>query len=317
MARNILIGIGAGLAAALLFAALISGTTLAFPLFILSPLPIAIAGLGFGTASGSVAAAVASAMIALYIGNIVGGIYLILFAAPIAVAAHWIGLSRPVPNSPDRREWFPLSSVLARLAIVVAAAIVIVGILIQYDPTSLIDQTTTIMESWLTQDAAGAGGDIPSKAELEPLVRINFALMPFTTSSIALLILVFDTWLAARIVKMSSLLQREWTPLWSITLPLPIAAAFGVALVVSFVSGPVGLIAGAVAGSLGFAFALTGFGLLHAVLAGNGAKPFALIAVYVFSFVFVVPVALLAFAGVADTLFHLRARRLAGRAGNP
>ena len=50
--RIILVGIGAGLAAALLFLSPIGGTLLAFPLFVLSGFPIAIAGFGWRPASG-------------------------------------------------------------------------------------------------------------------------------------------------------------------------------------------------------------------------------------------------------------------------
>ena len=56
MMQIVLIGIGAGLAAALLFVSPLSGTLLALPLFALSGLPIAIAGLGWGSLSAAIAA---------------------------------------------------------------------------------------------------------------------------------------------------------------------------------------------------------------------------------------------------------------------
>jgi hypothetical protein len=314
MARNILIGLGAGLAAALLFAALISGTTLAFPLFILSPLPIAIAGLGFGTYSGAAAAAVASVLIGLFIGNIAGGLYFVLFAGPIAVTAHWIGLSRPVEDTADKREWFPLDKVLFRLAVAVGVAVILVGVLLRYDPAVLVAQTLSIINDWLKQDASG--GAAPSQAELEPFVRFNIALMPYSSASFALVVLVFDTWLAARIVKMSGLLTRPWIPLWTVTLPQPMAMLFAIALVISLTPGALGQAAGALAGATGFAFALSGYGLLHAMLLGRGLRPLVLIAVYTISAVFLLPVALMAIAGLADTFFHFRGRRLPAPKGS-
>ena len=54
MTQVFLVGIGAGIAAALLFMAPIGGTVLAFPLFLLTGLPIAIAGLGWGVIAGLV-----------------------------------------------------------------------------------------------------------------------------------------------------------------------------------------------------------------------------------------------------------------------
>lgn len=309
--RNILIGFGAGMAAALLFAGLVSGTALAFPLFILSPLPIAIAALGFGTLSGAAAAAVASALIGFTLSYLAGGLYLILFAAPVAWAAHLVGLSRPDEAAPSGRQWFPLDVVLMRVALAVAAAVVVTGFLLGYDPEALITQTLAVLKTWLAQ----SDGATPTDAELEPLVRFNIALMPFTSASLALGILVLATWLGARIAKMSGLLKREWTPLWTVVLPQPAALFFGLAFVASMLPGVPGQIAGAVAGAMGFAFALTGFGLLHAVLVGKAARPLLLFLVYAVSFIFLLPLGIMAVVGLADTALQFRARRSAPRPG--
>lgn len=309
MARNILIGLGAGLAAALLFAGLISGTVLAFPLFLISPLPIAIAGLSFGTWSGATAAALASALIAFAIGPFAGLLYFILFAGPTAWTAHLVGLSRGGDGSPETREWFPLDAILFRIALVSAAGVVICGFLLGYDPTVLVDQTVGVLESWLAQ---GGGTDIPSRDEIEPLVRFNILLMPVTTACVSLGILILNNWLGARIARLSGQFHRPWTPLWTISLQRLAGPVFGIAVVAAFLPGPPGQIAGVLAGAMGFAFALTGFGCLHAFLRGRPAKVVVLFVAYAISFVFVLPVVLLAILGVADTVFQFRARRLAG-----
>lgn len=311
--RNILIGLGAGMAAALLFAGLISGTALAFPLFILSPLPIAIAALGFGTFSGAAAAAAASALIGFAIGPLAGGLYLILFAAPVAWAAHLAGLSRPVENAPGGRQWFPLDSVLFRASVAVAVAVVACGFVLGYDPEALIQDTLKVLQAWLAQSASD--GLSPTDAEMEPLVRFNIALMPFTSASLTLGILVLSTWLGARIARMSGLLQRTWTPLWTVVLPQQAALLFGIAFVASMIPGVPGQVAGAVAGSIGFAFALTGFGLLHAVLVGKAARPLILFLVYAVSFVFLLPLGIMAVIGLVDTALQFRARRFAAGTG--
>jgi len=309
--RNILIGVGAGMAAALLFAGLISGTALAFPLFILSPLPIAIAGLGFGTMSGAAAAAVASAIIGIAIGHLAGGLYLILFAAPVAWAAHLIGLSRDDSAAPGGKQWFPLDVVLLRSTLAVAVAVVVTGFLLGYDPEALISQTLSVLKTWLAQ----SGDAAPSDAEMEPLVRFNIALMPFTSAALTLGILVLAVWLGARIARMSGLLTREWQPLWTVVLPQSAALFFGLAFVASLLPGIPGQVAGAVAGAMGFAFALTGFGLLHAVLLGKAARPLLLFLIYAVSFIFLLPLGIMAVVGLADTALQYRARRFAAGPG--
>lgn len=311
--RNILIGLGAGMATALLFAGLISGTALAFPLFLISPLPIAIAGLGFGTLSGASAAIVASALIGFTLGPLAAGLYFILFAAPVAWAAHLIGLSRSDETAPDVRQWFPLDSVLFRASVAVGIAVVIAGYALGYDPEALIQETVKVLQSWLAQSPTD--GTVPTEAELEPLVRYNILLMPFTSAAMALGILVLATWLGARIARMSGLLAREWTPLWTVVLPQSAALVFGIAFVASMIPGVPGQIAGAIAGATGFAFALTGFGLLHAVLIGKAARPFLLFVIYAVSYILVVPLGILAVVGLADTALQYRARRFAARPG--
>ena len=66
----------------------------------------------------------------------------------------------------------------------------------------------------------------------------------------------------------------------------------------------------------GIVGALTGFGLLHALLMGRGIRPIILVVVYALSAVFLLPLALLAIAGIADTLFQFRARRASAATGS-
>lgn len=312
MMRNILIGLGAGLAASFLFAGLVSGTALAFPLFMLSPLPIAIAGIGFGTLSGIAAAGLSATLIGAVLGPIAGLLYLLAFGAPTAWAAHWIGLSRPSEAGSDGREWFPLSQVLFRLALFVGVSVVIVGFVLGFDPAALVDQTATMLESWLAQGVPAA--DAPTREQIEPLVRFNILLMPATSTAMSLGINILNTWMAARIVRVSGQLQRPWTPAWAIVLPPLAAPLFGIALVAAFLPGAAGHVAAALAGAIGFAFSLTGFGCLHAYLQGKPGKPLVLFVAYALSFVFVLPIVVMAAVGVADTLMQFRARRLAERA---
>ena len=59
MIQIVLVGLGAGAAAALLFASVVSGSLAAVFLFYLAPLPIMIAALGWSHIAGLIAAAIA------------------------------------------------------------------------------------------------------------------------------------------------------------------------------------------------------------------------------------------------------------------
>ncbi len=319
MTRNILIGLGAGLAAALLFASVISGTTLALPLFLLSPLPVAIAGIGFGTLSGATAAGVSAAIIAVAFNPLAGLLHLLVFGAPVAWAAHLVGLSRQhdaAPGAADAEpkiEWFPLGMVLARLALATAAGVIAAGALLGYNPETLVTQTVDAFEAWLA--AGGAGADAPSADQLTPVVSLSVALMPATAGSFVLGAGVLNLWLGGHIARMSGLLRRGWTPLWSVQLPRFLAPVLGVAVLGCFLPGGAGHIAAALAGAVAFAFALSGYGALHALLRGKPGRFAMLFLLYAASIIFMLPILLMALLGIADTLLNLRFRRLPDGSG--
>ena len=81
-----LIGLGAGVAAALLFASVMSGTMLSIPLAYLTPLPIMIAGLGWSHWAALIAALSASAAIGVYLG----GIFMVAFLTGVGLPAWWL-----------------------------------------------------------------------------------------------------------------------------------------------------------------------------------------------------------------------------------
>src|SRR5690349_16859105 len=105
-----LIGIGAGAAAALLFASLTSGSLLSIILFYLAPLPVMIAGLGWSHWAALVAGAVGS----LAIAAVFGGVLFLTFLVGIGAPAWWLcylsALSRAMPAAPGGTaefEWYP------------------------------------------------------------------------------------------------------------------------------------------------------------------------------------------------------------------
>src|SRR3954471_13006141 len=106
MTQIVLIGIGAGAAAALLFASLASGSVFALVLFYLAPLPILIAGIGWNFVAGLIATVVASFCLALAL-NFYSGL---TFLVGIGLPAWWFGylalLARPADGAArEVLEW--------------------------------------------------------------------------------------------------------------------------------------------------------------------------------------------------------------------
>jgi hypothetical protein len=309
MVQFVFIGIGAGIASALLFLAPLGGTSFALPLFFLSGLPIAIAGLGWGALAAVLAAAIAAAIVGLGIAPPAGGIQLAVFGAPLAWLARMALLSRSLPDG-RTAEWFPLGRLLFHAAIAAAAGTVIAGAIVGFDPAALAADMTAMLTTWMS--GSPELGPPPTAAELAPFVRANVALMPFTVPAITLFVTVLNLWLAARIVSASGRLGRPRAPAWTAALPIEAPILFVIALAVLLLPGAIGTVASAVAGAVAAAAALAGLAVLHAVTLGTNLRGVILTAAYVATIFLGLPIFLFALLGFADTFFHFRARRPGG-----
>src|SRR4051812_16217414 len=127
MLRLTLIGIGAGVATALLVASVISGATISIFLFYLAPLPIMIAALGWSHWAALIAAFTAATGLA----TLFGPLFFVTFLAGVGLPAWWLGyltlLGRPAPGAPGQMEWYPVGRIVIWAAIL-GAGVVIVAI---------------------------------------------------------------------------------------------------------------------------------------------------------------------------------------------
>ena len=131
MQINLLIGLGAGLVSAMLFASASTGTVLGlFVLFFLSPMPVAIAGLGWGWRAAAAAAFAAPIAIAT-LGTPRGAIFHVLaIGAPTAILSYLALLNREVVTSDGvvATEWYPTGRIVA-VAALIAGTLAAIGLL--------------------------------------------------------------------------------------------------------------------------------------------------------------------------------------------
>ena len=314
MVQTILIGIAAGLAAALLFLAPASGSALAFPLFVLTGLPLAIAALGWGAVAGVAAAAAGAIVIlVLYPGAFAApAVFLALFGIPIVWLARLAGLTRPEGDGNAGLQWYPLSRVLLQTTVASAVAAVAVGFISGYQPEAMVSEATTALVDLLTQVQTASLP--PTAAEIEPMVRIYVAIMPFMVGLFMTAILTFDLWLGGLVARASSRFRRPVEPLWTVTLPDEVLIGFPIALALGlFFPGVIGEIAEVFAGAFACGLVLVGLAVLHALTRGSTARVPVLVLVYILLIFSGLPIVLFAIVGAAETFLHLRARRPANR----
>jgi hypothetical protein len=300
MMQIILVGLGAGAAAALLFASVVSGSIAAIFLFYLAPLPILIAALGWSHVAGLIAAASATAVVVALSG-------VFFFAVPvIAFGAWWLGylalLARAATHGGGAAlEWYPTGR-LVLWAAVIGTAIVAAAV-----PNFGTDQQS--LQAALRKTYERILRD-------QSLIDVLVVAVPPAAAVFSTITNVFNLWLAARVVKISGRLKRPWPDLAAWTLPASTPVFLAAAIAGSFLPDLLGVLAGAFAASLLMAFAMLGFAVLHAITRGMSTRALVLAAVYAAAAVLGWPVLAMSILGLAEAAFNIRGR-VARRRGPP
>jgi len=327
MLRPGLIGIGAGAAAALLFASVTSGSWLAVVLFYLAPLPIMIAGLGWSHWAALIAALTA----AITLGIAFGGVFFFAFLAGAGGPAWWLTyltmLARPVVAGGNGQapgpsqaslEWYPPGR-LVIWAAVLAALIVVVAIPnFGLDAESFRAGLDSALSRMLQIDtgASGQPASVPGVSNAKRLIDFLVEVIPPAAAVLATITNVLNLWLAARIVTFSGRLARPWPELSAMSFPPMVAAVLAAAVGLSFAGGLVGIVAGVLSASLLIAYGVLGFAVLHDITRGIGSRAFLLGGVYAAVTVFGWPILALCLLGLVDAAIGLRAR-IARKRGPP
>ena len=307
-----LIGIGAGAAAALLFASVTSGAWLSIPLFYLAPLPIMLAGLGWSHWAALIAALTGALALAVAFGPV----FFFSFLAGAGLPAWWLGylamLARPLGNGGAAAlEWYPPGRLVVWAAVLGGLVVVVAIPNFGHDAESFRAGLRNALTHILRVDTevpAAAPLTTPGVPNASRLVDFLVAAIPPAAAVLATVTNVFNLWLAGAIVKFSGLLKRPWPPLAAMTFPRTLAAALAIAVALSFVGSLIGIVAGVVSASLLMAYGVLGFAVLHAITRGMASRIFLLGGVYAAVLVLGWPVLALCLLGLIDAAIDLRAR---------
>ncbi|MCM5560398.1 hypothetical protein [Pleomorphomonas sp. JP5] len=311
--NGLLLGIAAGAASALLFAAVTSGGALGTPLFFMSALPVAIVTIGWGTLAGIIAVLAGLIGLWVFVSWKAALLHALVIAGPMAFYGYLVGLGRPLDPEGRSFEWYPLGRVFTVMVLITAATIVGVGMVVGFD----IHATASDVADMLVAMAQASGEPgAPTREDLLPALLVYMRLMPFALGMFWLVLTAFNLWLGGRVVRLSGRLKRGNDSIAeTLSLPLWMVGLFVGAALLASLDGSIGLIAGVIAGSAGMGFAMVGFAVLHVFLRGNPAAPLILGVTYGATFVLSIPLIPLVIAGILDGPLGLRAKRLNQRPG--
>jgi hypothetical protein len=317
MNATIFMALAAGLTSALMFASVISGALFSLLLCYLAPLPLLVAGLGWGPFCAAIGGILASVALAAMFGFSHG----FAFALVVALPAWWLGhlalLGRPaagdVPSAeailagePDL-EWYPIGRILLWIAGFATLSTIAALLTLGQDAATI----TAVLHRGLQRlfDASG----IAANEDVERVIDVIIALGPAVGASVALTMTTLNLWLAAKITETSGRLRRPWPDLRTTTLPPMTLAALCVAIAFCFTGGMLALVARIVVAALLMAYAFVGFAVLHSVTLRLRSRAFWLGITYTIVIVFGWPILALMALGLADALFDLRRRYRQGR----
>lgn len=288
----ILVGLAAGLAAAVLFAsASAGGMTGRVVLFFLAPLPCYLAGLGWGSAAAALAATSSAIGAGLMLGLRTGAVYFLSQGIPLVVLCHLALLNRPsaspaVSSSPAPAiEWYPIGRLVAVATLMAGSLALLSILLLGNDLDQLKAMMRELVEKVILKQLPSLGGDKLGEPEINAMAEMLLFALPAGSALLWLGGFVLNLWLGGKITLMSGRLARPWPDVTTMRYPRGFGLGLAISLVALLLPGFAGLLASGFAGAFLFAYLLMGLAIIHFATRGLAARPFILWGVYVALFV--------------------------------
>lgn len=307
----LLIGLGAGLVSALLFASASTGTLLGLMVLVfLTPLPVAITGLGWGWPAAATATVSAPIAIALLVAPQAALLHLVALGLPTVILSYLTLLNRRVAeDGKEWIEWYPVGRIVAITAVIAGCLATLALVSTATDMEGLRASLRETFERGILQqiETATPDGQTLGKEEIATFTELMVVSFAGAIATMWMAIAMLNLWLAGVVTRMSGILVRSWPELSTLTLPRQMSIAFAVAIALTFLPGYPGLIASGFASAFIFAFVLVGLAVVHYVTRGMAIRGLILLAVYA-SLVLLNPFSGLAVAmiGLAEPISPLK-----------
>jgi hypothetical protein len=307
MSYRLLIALGAGLISAVVFASATTGPLLMrMVLFLLTALPLFLAGLGLGPRAAAVAG-FSGALLVLVAGSPIGAL---VFAAsqviPAAILVYLVMLNRATDDG--RTEWYPVGRIVIAAALIAGSFATLTLFLLGGDIETLRSSLRGMLQTFVDNELPKMP-DAPTlgPADIDEATGIALALLPAASAISTMGSLLFNLWLAGRITMASGRLQRPWPDLAAMVYPPTAPLMLAAATAAGFLAGLPGMIAAGFAGPLLFAYVLLGLAVVHYTTRGRSWRPFALWGLYASLFIMNTIASLaIALLGLAEAIWPMR-----------
>ena len=272
MNTRIQIAVAAGLAATVMYASGASGPLPVMVLLnILTPLPLMLAGLGWGAQAGLIAAVAGSLSLALIIAPKLAIVFALTYAMPAALLTFLALLHRaqqPAGNGPIAQgtaDWFPVGRILAIAAALACLFSLAAVRLLGADAPSRRAAIRTFLDKGFFEQFQTVTGRTLGAAEAEEFVTVFDYAIPASTAISWLLLMLFNLWLAGRITLASGRLIRPWPDLGALRLPALFPFIFAGLVGLLFLADPIPVLVSGPLGAFLLVYLLVGLAVLHTI----------------------------------------------------
>ncbi len=315
MYSYLLTGIAAGIASSILYVSGSIGTSLSLFLYFLAPLPLFLAGLGWGAKSAG-AGAVIGMVVAIFIAGLTGGVvYFISIGLIPVVLCHYALMSRsfdddtqPSPPANSRRDWYPLGHLILWIA-GFAAVMTTIFILFILPSTPELKSSLEVLFGALLDQNPELKTRLGGEDAVPQMVGTFISLLPVTFASYTFVMATANLWLASKIITASGRAIRPPFETSAIFYPPLLPLVLAGLLVATFLPGFIHTIALAATASLSLAFIFLGIVVVHAIVPNVPVRPM------FFAMFYITVIVLLKYAyialvlvGIAETIFAIRQR---------
>lgn len=326
MSTRYLIGIGAGLVSGVLFASVASGSALAVTLIFFAPLPLYIAGLGWGPLTALLGSASGLAVIVPMLGlkSAIG--FLSTLALPAILLCYLASLRQDVAVPAANRtqgggattftNWYPLGRIIAWAALIAGCMSTMSILLLGSDLESYRTSIDAILNRTILQDFSTGTPKPFSKTIFEKYRETFIWMLPAASAIVWLLGAMANLYLSGRIVHTSGRLIRPWPVVADVNYPRNFVFVFAAAVLASFLPGFYGLIATGFVAAFFIAYVLLGLAIIHVITRKLPMRPLLLFTLYFGLLAFGWISLLIAIVGLGDPMFKLR-ERMSNRGTSP
>jgi uncharacterized protein YybS (DUF2232 family) len=302
VSREILVALGGGLASAVFYLSVVTGTPGAILLAYLSPLPLFLAGLSAHWKGAAIACAVAAVAVAAGTSFAAAGMFIALVVVPTMIVVRQGLLSRP-GTGPGTLEWYPPGMLMGWLTGYGLAALCLAALYLASAGAGL-----EVAASRFLNETLGRIADAPHDPRVQMMLDALARFLPGMMVGVWLVVTAANAALAQGLLARFGWNLRPSPSFGAMELPRWMTVALVVAILLSLISGQIGTFGQNALIVAAVPFLFLGLAVIHTLLQRVAARGFILAVLYLLLILFGWPAIFVVGVGIIEQWVELRRR---------